>query len=74
MRAGHISAAALLAGPTSPIAHEVPRYCPVAEYTRCIEEQAIDEPYRRQKLREYRSFLARWPELPEWFAAPSSMH
>ena len=42
----------------------------MAEYTRFIEEQAIDEPYRRQKLREYRSFLRRWPELRAWFDAP----
>jgi len=42
----------------------------MAEYTDFIAGQAIDDSYRRHKLRAYRSFLTRWPELPEWFAAP----
>lgn len=70
MRAGPAPAAALLASPSLPTQVLAPRHCPPAEYTRFVEAQAIHPHYKQQKLRVFARFVAEWPDLAAWFAAP----
>lgn len=70
MRAGRAPAAALWARATGPTPVPAPRHCPAAEYVRFVAAQAIHPQYRAQKLRTFRRFVARWPDLTTWFSAP----
>jgi integrase len=70
VRAGRVSAAALRATPAAPPPRMAPRHCPPATYARFVAGQSVDPRYRRQKLAAARQFVARWPVLAEWFAAP----
>lgn len=69
MRAGAVSTAAQLA-----VALQRPwrpaRHCPEAEYLAFMDGQDIHPGYRAAKLRHYRVFMQRWPNMTEWFAAP----
>ena len=69
MRAGAASAAALQAtAATAPLI--LPRHCREDEYARFIATLPIDAAYQRQKIQARRHFVACWPDLQDWFAAP----
>jgi hypothetical protein len=70
VRAGRVSAAALVANSTIPTEHSPPRHCPEAAYVAHVEAQGGNRQYRLAKLRFYRAFLRCWPDLADWFAAP----
>jgi integrase len=70
VRARHVSAAALAATAAPPARRQPPRHCPEAEYVSWVRGQDINPAYRNAKLRRYRHFLAAWPAMTDWFAAP----
>jgi integrase len=70
VRAGAVSAAALLARNTRPDVYPAARHCEEDEYRRFLEGIPIDPAYRRHKLGHRRRFVRTWPELQEWFAVP----
>lgn len=69
MRAGATSAAALRAKVAA-----VPRitlqHCSEEEYAHFVTTLPIGAAYQRQKLNDRRRFVARWPAIQGWFAAP----
>jgi Site-specific recombinase XerD len=70
MRGGPTSTAALLAAP-APIRRQRPRHCPDGEYVRFVRAQdGFNRHYVNAKLRYYRAFRDRWPDLATWFAGP----
>jgi integrase len=71
VRAGHVSAAALTVTGSQPAAERrTGRHCPEAEYVSWVSEQDIHPAHRNAKLRRYRRFVAAWPTMSGWFAAP----
>lgn len=70
MRAGQLSAAALRASPPALAPRPTPRHCSASVYAGFVARQSVDPRYRRQKLGAARQFVARWPVLADWFAAP----
>ena len=69
MRGGPTSTAALVAAPVA-IRRQRPRHCPDREYAEFVGGQDGFNPlYLNAKLRYYRSFRDRWPDLAGWFAA-----
>ncbi|MFE4518273.1 hypothetical protein ACFRMQ_29305 [Kitasatospora sp. NPDC056783] len=69
MRAGAVSTAAQLAVPSQRVWRPA-RHCPEAEYLAFVNGQDIHPGYRGAKLRHYRVFMQRWPNMTDWFAAP----
>ncbi len=72
MRAGAVSTAALEARvrTTPPL---VPQHCREAEYAEFLETLAVTRAYSYQRLAWRREFVAHWPKLHVWFAAPLSL-
>ena len=69
MRGGPTSTAALVAAPVA-VRRQRPGHCPDREYVRFVAGQDGFNPhYLNAKLRYYRSFRDRWPDLAGWFAA-----
>ncbi|TDC65833.1 site-specific integrase [Micromonospora sp. KC207] len=64
-----MSAAALAAAP-QPTRRQRARHCSEAEYVTWVQGQDIHPAYRNAKLRWYRRFVAAWPTMTGWFAAP----
>ena len=69
MRAGRVSAAALHAK-AAPSYQPGPRHCDEETYARFIASQGLHPMYRRAKRRMRERFVARWPDLRDWLAAP----
>jgi integrase len=65
-----VSAAALAVTAPKPAQHLPARHCPEAEYVSWVRGQDINPHYRNAKLRRYRQFMAAWPVMTDWFAAP----
>lgn len=72
MRAGAVSTAALTARvrTTPPL---VPQHCSEAEYAEFLGTLPVTRSYYNLRLAGRREFVARWPRLHVWFAAPLSM-
>ncbi|MGO4617165.1 hypothetical protein AB4305_22230 [Nocardia sp. 2YAB30] len=70
MRAGHVSAAALIASTATQSGRRTGRHCPRTEYVEYVRSQNIVPSYRNDKLRYYREFMERYPMLSDWYAAP----
>jgi len=69
MRAGPASAAALrVTAATAP--GIAPRHCREEEYGRFVASLPIGEAYQRHKIHSRQRFVARWPDLRDWFTAP----
>jgi integrase len=68
--AGHVSAAALAATSVTPTGRPRRRHCREGEYLAYVRDQDINPNYRNQKIRQYRAFMAAWPRMSDWFAAP----
>lgn len=70
MRSGRASTAALVATP-GPVRRQRPRHCPDREYVAFVRGQEdFNHHYLNAKLRYYRAFCGRWPDLTTWFAEP----
>lgn len=70
MRSGRTSTAALVAAP-DPVRRQRPRHCPDREYVAFVRGQEdFNHHYLNAKLRYYRAFRDRWPDLTAWFAEP----
>jgi integrase len=69
MRAGAGSPAAMAAH-ASPAPSLVPQHCHEEVYARFLATLPVTRSYRLQRLAGRRQFVACWPDLPSWFAAP----
>jgi hypothetical protein len=47
-----------------------PQHCSEQEYAAFVNTLTVSPAYRRQKLNHRRRFIAHWPDLANWFAAP----
>ncbi|WP_326589358.1 site-specific integrase [Streptomyces brevispora] len=64
------STAALVAAP-DPVRRQRPRHCPEGQYVAAVRGQdSFNRQYLNAKLRYYRDFRTRWPDLEAWFAEP----
>ncbi|TWG07376.1 hypothetical protein FHX80_115881 [Streptomyces brevispora] len=70
MRGVMASTAALVAAP-DPVRRQRPRHCPEGQYVAAVRGQdSFNRQYLNAKLRYYRDFRTRWPDLEAWFAEP----
>lgn len=70
MRGGPTSTAAMAASPDL-VRRRRPRHCPEQEYVRFVRGQdGFNHHYLNAKLRYFRAFRERWPDLAAWFAEP----
>jgi integrase len=70
VRSGRTSTSALVAAP-DPVRRQRPRHCPDREYVTFVRGQVdFNHHYLNAKLRYYRAFRDRWPDLTAWFAEP----
>jgi integrase len=51
----------------------VPQHCREAEYAEFLETLPVTRSYYNRQLAGRREFVARWPKLHVWFAAPLSL-
>lgn len=70
MRGAMASAAVLVAAP-DPVRRQRPRHCPEGQYVAVVRGQdSFNRQYLNAKMRYYRDFRARWPDLEVWFTEP----
>jgi AAA domain, putative AbiEii toxin, Type IV TA system len=70
VRGGPASAAAMDAA-AAPVRRRRPRHCPDREYLQFVRGQThFNHHYLNAKIRYYKEFRDRWPDLAGWFAEP----